>query len=100
MKSSKTNPGGGIKVNLGSDRNKKAWMKIKPDMTAQQRHISQLAFFLLDRLLGLYVTVPTTGLNIYVFLGNLDIRVFGLILKSIFCVKILITLGRNQYIQV
>lgn len=61
MKSSKTTPGGGIKLNLGSDPNKKAWMKIKPDMTSQQRHISQLAFFLLDRLLGLFVTVPTTG---------------------------------------
>ena len=66
MKSSKSNPGGGIKLNLGSDPNKKAWMKIKPDMTSQQRHISQLAFFLLDRLLGLFVTVPTTG-NVFIF---------------------------------
>jgi hypothetical protein len=61
MKITADSNGGGICVTVTGDQVQKGWLKVEPGTDSKKRHIAHIALFYLDRLLGLYQTVPTIG---------------------------------------
>eukprot|EP00118_Oscarella_pearsei_P009369 m.53943 g.53943 ORF g.53943 m.53943 type:complete len:885 (+) comp34291_c0_seq2:525-3179(+) len=58
VKAEDASEGGGIQLKFPSSE-QKAWFKVEPG--ENRRHTAHVAFFYLDRLLGMFKTVPTTG---------------------------------------
>ncbi|XP_070580687.1 uncharacterized protein [Ptychodera flava] len=52
-----------LRMNYGNSSHK-AWFKVAPNEKYGERHLAQIAVYLLDRILGLYYAVPVKGIVI------------------------------------